>query len=202
MPSCISSSQSSTLDISSANPNWAAMSLAFCTFGIGAMILAQVIARRLSTRSGPLGPRGLWLIRVALFAAGLFPPIPTRSVVAYVHGLSGLVVILASPIVFMNWHSRGILASCGGRSLWRGSAWSRSGAPRLSSPADPTMGLDPAIGTSNRLMITTYCLWFAVAERGAPHHRGVFPTRWLSHGAPFPVRGWVTPVLRKPLPVR
>jgi hypothetical protein len=41
------------------------MSLAFCAFGIGAMLLAQVIAPQLSTRSGRLGLRGLWLIGAA-----------------------------------------------------------------------------------------------------------------------------------------
>jgi hypothetical protein len=68
------------------------MSLAFCTFGIGVVVLALISHG--STRNGRLGQRGLWLIGGALFAAGLFPPI-------YVHGVSGLVVILASPIVFV-----------------------------------------------------------------------------------------------------
>jgi hypothetical protein len=31
---------------------------------------------------------------------------------------------------------------------------------------DLATGLDPAISISNRLMITTYCLWFAVAAWG------------------------------------
>src|SRR5262245_3050279 len=70
------------------------MSLAFCSFGIGAMLLAQTILPHLSHRGGRLGARGLWLIGLALFAAGLFPPTPTRPVVAFVHGVSGLVVIL------------------------------------------------------------------------------------------------------------
>jgi hypothetical protein len=154
------------------------MSLAFCSFGIGAMLLAQVIPPHLSTRSGRLGPRGLWLIGVALCAAGLFPPIPTRPVVAYVHGVSGLVVILASPIVFL-------LAN---RSLAHEPAWSGTArhlrwATALAwvgllsflgstvvfagrAAGDPAMGLDPAISISNRLMITTYCLWFVVAGWG------------------------------------
>ena len=34
------------------------------------------------------------------------------------------------------------------------------------------------------------------------HHRGVFSACWLGHGAPFPVPGLVTPVLRQPLPFR
>ncbi len=48
-----------------------------------------------------------------VLTAGLFPPIPTRPVVTYVHGVSGLVVIIVSPIVFLlaNW------------SLVRESAW-------------------------------------------------------------------------------
>jgi Protein of unknown function (DUF998) len=150
------------------------MSLGFCSFGIGAMLLAQVIP----TRSGRLGRRGLWLIGVALFAGGLFPPLATRPVVAYVHGVSGLVVILASPVVFL-------LAS---RSLAHEPAW--SGTSRylrwatalawigvlsflgstvvFTGPAagDAAMGLDPVISITNRLMIATYCLWFAVAAWG------------------------------------
>jgi hypothetical protein len=154
------------------------MSVAFCVFGIGAMLLAQIMPPPLSTRSGRLGRQGLWLIGVALFAAGLFPPVPTRPVIAYVHGASGLVVILASPIVF--W-----LVS---RSLAHQTPWSRtSGHLRWATvlawvgllsflgstlvfggPAsgDSALGLDPAISISNRLMITTYCLWFAVAAWG------------------------------------
>jgi hypothetical protein len=32
--------------------------------------------------------------------------------------------------------------------------------------ADSALALDPAISISNRLMITPYCLWFAVATWG------------------------------------
>lgn len=73
------------------------MSLAFCSLGIGAMLLAQVIPPYLPTRSGRLGRRGLWLIGAALFAAGLFPPIRTTPIVAHVHGVSGLAVVLGAP---------------------------------------------------------------------------------------------------------
>jgi hypothetical protein len=153
------------------------MSLAFCSFGIGAMILAQVIPPHPSTRSGRLGARGLWLIGVALVAAGLFPPSPARPGIAFVHGVSGLVVILASPIVFL-------LAS---RSLAHEPAWSGTSrflrwATALAwlgvlsflgstvfagrAAGDPAMGLDPVISITNRLMIATYCLWFAVAAWG------------------------------------
>jgi hypothetical protein len=151
------------------------MSLAFCSLGMGAMLLAQVISSHRSTRSGRLSPWGLWLIGGALCTGGLFPPIATRPIVAYVHGVSGLVVIVGSPIVFL-------LASW---SLARVPAW--SGTSRhlrwatalawlgflsfLGSTAvfagraagDAALGLHPAISLSNRLMITTYCLWFAVA---------------------------------------
>jgi hypothetical protein len=37
---------------------------------------------------------------------------------------------------------------------------------------DPAMRLDPAISIANRLMITTYCLWFAVAAWGPARRRG------------------------------
>jgi Protein of unknown function (DUF998) len=154
------------------------MSLAFCSFGIGAMLLAQVIPPHPSTRSERLSAWGLWLIGWALFAGGLCPPIATRPIVAYVHGVSGLVVIVGSPVVFL-------LASW---SLARAPAW--SGTSRylrwatalawagfllfLASTAafagraagDPALGLHPAISISNRLMITTYSVWFAVAAWG------------------------------------
>src|SRR5262245_10869432 len=63
-------------------------------------------APRADHAAEPVGPKrtagwDLWLVGVALFAAGLFPPIPTRPLVAYAHGVSGLVVILASPVVFL-----------------------------------------------------------------------------------------------------
>jgi hypothetical protein len=152
------------------------MSLAFCTFGIGAMLLAQVIPPQLSTRSGRLGLRGLWLIGAALFAAGLFPPLPTRPVVAYVHGVSGLVVILASPVVFLL-----VSRSLAHEPAWSGTACHLRWATALAwvgllsflgstiifgGWAAGDSGLDPAISIANRLMITTYCLWFAVAAWG------------------------------------
>jgi len=159
------------------------MSLAFCSFGLGAILLVQVIPPHLPTGSGRLGRRGLWLIAVALFAAGLFPPSPTRPVVAYAHGISGLVVILAAPIAFL----------LVGRSLAHEPAWSGTARYlRWATPlawvgmlsflgsvvvfgrraaADPPMALDPAISISNRLMMATYCLWFAVAAWGAARRR-------------------------------
>src|SRR5262249_27924015 len=132
------------------------MSLAFCSFGLGAILLVQVIPPHLPTGSGRLGRRGLWLIAVALFAAGLFPPSPTRRVGASAQGFSGLVVLRAPPIAFL----------LVGRSLahdpaWWGTARSLRWAPPLawvgmlsflgsvffSAPraaADPPMALDPA----------------------------------------------------------
>jgi hypothetical protein len=92
------------------------MSSAFCSLGIGVMLLAHVIPPYLPTRSGRLGRRGLWLIGAALFAAGLFPPIRTTPIVAHVHGVSGLAVILGAPVVFL-------LAS---RSLAHEPVWSRT----------------------------------------------------------------------------
>jgi Protein of unknown function (DUF998) len=154
------------------------MSLAFCSFGMGSMLLAQVIPPRLATRSGRLGRRGLWLIGMALFAAGLFPPFPTRSVVAYVHGISGLVVILASPIVFQL-VSRSVAHEAAWSRTFRHLRWATALAwgglfSFLGSTAvfagrtavAPVMGLHPAISISNRLMIATYCLWFVVAAWG------------------------------------
>jgi Protein of unknown function (DUF998) len=151
------------------------MSSAFCSLGIGVMLLAHVIPPHLPTRSGRLGRRGLWLIGAALFAAGLFPPIRTTPIVAYVHGVSGVAVVLGAPVVF--W-----LVS---RSLAHEPAWSRTSrhlrwATALAwigivsflgftvafasrAAAGPAMVLHPAIAISNRVMINTYCVWFAVA---------------------------------------
>jgi lipid A 3-O-deacylase len=182
------------------------MSLAFCTFGSGAMLLAQVIPSHLSTRSGRLGRRGLWFIGVALFAAGLFPPIPTRPVLAYVHGVSGLVVILASPIVFLLLsrslsHEPAWLGTCRhlrwatalawiGLLLFLGSTVVFAGR----ASGDPVVSLEPAIGISNRLMIMTYCLWFVVAAWRPARRassRAVFEaTRWAGSRPSTPAAGW------------
>jgi Protein of unknown function (DUF998) len=154
------------------------MSLAFSSFGLGAMLLAHTIPSHLSTRSGRLARRGLWLIGVALFAAALFPPIPTTPVAAYVHGVSGLVIILGSPIVF--WLASRSLAD---QPAWSGTSRHLRWATVLAwvgllsffgslvvfaqrAAGDPVLGLHPAISISNRLMIMTYCLWFAVAAWG------------------------------------
>jgi Protein of unknown function (DUF998) len=159
------------------------MSLAFCSLGIGVMLLARVIPPHLSTLSGRLGQRGLSIIGAALFAAGLFPPIRTRPVVAYVHGVPGLVVILAAPIVFL-------LVN---RSLAREPAWLESSrhlrwATALAwggflsflsftmlftsyAAADRAGDLHPAISITNRVMIMSYCLWFAAAAWGPARRR-------------------------------
>jgi hypothetical protein len=155
------------------------MSLAFCSFGLGAMLLAQIIPPHLSTRGGRLGPRGLWLIGVALFTAGLFPPIATRPVIAYVHGVSGLVVILVSPIVFLL-ASRSLAHEPGWSGISRHLRWATGLAwvGLLSflgstivfagrAARAPALGLHPAISISNRLMIMAYCKWFAVAAWGS-----------------------------------
>jgi len=62
------------------------MSLAFWSFGMGTMLVASTW-------------RGVALIGLALFKAGLFPPSPTRPIVAFIHGLSGLVTIVGAPLV-------------------------------------------------------------------------------------------------------
>src|SRR5262245_27139197 len=155
------------------------MSLAFCSLGTAAMLLAQIIAPDLSTRSARLGLRGLWLLGVALCTAGLFPPVPTRPVVAYVHGLSGLVVVLAAPLVFLL-VSTNLVAepawSETSRHLRRATALAGLGMFSFLgstivfadlAAGDPARGFHSAISISNRLMITTYCVWFAFAAWGA-----------------------------------
>jgi Protein of unknown function (DUF998) len=154
------------------------MSSAFCSLGIGVMLLAHVIPPYLPTRSGRLGRRGLWLIGAALFAAGLFPPIRTTPIVAHVHGVSGLAVVLGAPVVFL-------LVS---RSLAHEPVWSRTArhlrwATALAwigilsflgftfafagcAAADSAMVLHSAIAITNRVMIMTYCVSLAVAAWG------------------------------------
>jgi hypothetical protein len=62
----------------------------------------------------------------------------------------------------MNRHGRGLLGHLLGLLLFLDSTVVFAGP----AAGDPAMGLDPAISISNRLMITTYCLWFAVAAWG------------------------------------
>ena len=151
------------------------MSLAFWCLSLAAMLEAHRIPRPLQTRSGQFGSGGLWLPDVAFFAAGFFPPIQTRPIVAYVHGVSGLVVILGAPIVFLLVsvalaHVRAW--ACTSPHVWWATAlawvgmlsflgFTASFASR--TVADPAMVLHPTITISNRVMIVTYCLWFAVA---------------------------------------
>jgi hypothetical protein len=147
------------------------------------MLLARVIPPHLSTLSGRLGQRGLSIIGTALFAAGLFPPIRTRAVVAYVHGVCGLVVILAAPIVFLL-----VTRSLAGESPWSESSRHLRWATALAwggflsflsftilfaahAPADPAVDLHPAISITNRVMIMSYCLWFAAAAWGPARRR-------------------------------
>jgi Protein of unknown function (DUF998) len=134
------------------------MSLAFCSFGTGAVLVAW------TWRS-----RGLALIGLALFTAGLFPPSPTNTIVAWVHGVSGVMTIFGAPPAF-------VLASKGfaDRSLRWATALAWVGllafAIALVVAGDASAGrvgaLHPAISISNRAMVATYCLWFLVAARG------------------------------------
>jgi hypothetical protein len=146
------------------------MSLAFCSFGVSAMLVAY------TWRS-----RGLGLIGLARFTAGMFPPIQNKPVVAWVHGVSGVVTIFGAPIVFVLVGRR-----CADRFL-RGAtalAWAGLLAFALTlvfagrAVAESTTRLHPAISISNRLMVATYCLWFAIAAwRGLRDNRDGTPPR-------------------------
>jgi len=146
------------------------MSLAF--FCLGAASLALFAAARQAVRTWPgrFGSWGLFIIGVAYFCAGIFPPDPKWFVGSLLHGLGGLIVIFGSPVVFtlvskdfirnetssalaglliytaaLTWLS---LAS------FYGSIVAFDGAPRSGSSI---------VGWTNRILITSFVLWLLVA---------------------------------------
>lgn len=88
-----------------------------------------------------------------------------------------------------------------GRGVLRGAAGGPAPrAGRSSQPSDGRLAVTP--GRAAVLVEQSSALPLIRLLIAAAHHRRVFSPRWLGHGAPFPVRRSVTPVLRQPLPFR
>ena len=123
-----------------------------------------------SCKARTLGAWGLFIIGVAYFCAGMFPPDPKWFVGSLLHGLGGLVVIFGSPMVF-TLVSKGFIRNetsativrlliCTAALTWLslvlfyGSIVAFGGAPRSGSFM---------VGWTNRILITTFVLWLLVA---------------------------------------
>jgi hypothetical protein len=147
------------------------MSTAF--FSMGAASLALAHALRSDLPKG-IGRRTLWwlaLIGMAYFSAGIFrtDPAPSDQMARLenvVHGISGMIVIFSSPVLFAF------------LSIGLGTAqWSSDAAPIIKGLATAAWlstfafiasgfaGVTNAVvgGWMNRFMITTYCAWHIVA---------------------------------------
>jgi Protein of unknown function (DUF998) len=143
------------------------MSLAFFTLAIASLFLVRALWSDIQTRGGRVGMWWLALVGVGYIGAGIFAPNPASIVESRVHGLSGLVVILSSPIVFT------LLA----RTLIRNRRWSNArhvlkwatmaawiGVLVFFGSIIISYGLGHvsktiAVGWTNRFMILTYCAW-------------------------------------------
>jgi hypothetical protein len=152
------------------------MSLAFCLLGAGALLLAISLGPRLLTQSGRVGRWGLFVIGSAFFTAGVSPPVQTPLIVGYLHGISGLVAILASPIAF-TLIDRSLAGSepqalLSHRLRWATHvAWSGLGLFLASLTVTSFTGqmktpLPQWVSLANRFLIVTYCFWFTVAAWG------------------------------------
>src|SRR4029434_9544461 len=73
------------------------MSLVFCILAANALLLAVGLESRV-VRGDERG--GWWVVGTAFSIAGVFPPVQAPAIIGYLHGISGLVAIFGSPIVF------------------------------------------------------------------------------------------------------
>jgi hypothetical protein len=130
----------------------------------------------LLTQSGRVGRWGLFVIGSAFFTAGVSPPVQTPLIVGYLHGISGLVAILASPIAF-TLIDRSLAGSepqalLSHRLRWATHvAWSGLGLFLASLTVTSFTGqmktpLPQWVSLANRFLIVTYCFWFTVAAWG------------------------------------
>ncbi|HTY27022.1 MAG TPA: DUF998 domain-containing protein, partial [Mycobacterium sp.] len=138
---------------------------AFCGLGVGSLLLVRALWSYPQTKSGRVGIWWLVLIGVAYIGAGAFAPDPTSATESRLHGLSGLTVIVSSPIAFTSLT----------RSLMRDQRWSGA-RQRLKWAATATwivvalfyssviivygLGHESyrvVVGWMNRFMIATYC---------------------------------------------
>jgi hypothetical protein len=167
------------------------MSLAFLTLGISSATLYLTI-RNAVAGVGQIAARWLCVIAIAYVGAAAFPPDSaagfvtpapvTPSLVAYVHGMCGIVVVLTSPITF----------TLVGRSLARDQRW-RIVARRVEAISFlPWLGLVSFgaalvefaltrpqsrawlqaivfVSVSNRVLIVTYCVWLIGISLSALH---------------------------------
>jgi Protein of unknown function (DUF998) len=143
------------------------MSFAFFFLGTGSLFLARAIWSDLRTKGGHFGRWGLLLIGIAYFGAGFFTPDPASIVESRLHGISGIIVIFSSPVVF----------TLLGRSIVQHEQWSAV-SPAVKKITILTWlgllmfyasififyGVAPGTGTivvgwTNRFMIASYSAW-------------------------------------------
>ena len=158
------------------------MSLAFFCLGMGSLCLLPALWSDLQTKGGRIGRFLLLLVSIAYIGAGLFAPDLSSIAESRLHGLSGIVVIICSPIAFtLLW-----------RSLIRDRHWFEVsqllkwtslltwlGLLLFYGSIIIFYGLAHGFGTivtgwTNRFMIATYCAWLMIAawqaiKVGIPH---------------------------------
>jgi hypothetical protein len=155
------------------------MSLAFFCLGASSLLLLSVLSPTLRSRGARLDRWGLLLIAVAYFCAGAFPPVPAPAIDGYLHGLSGLLVIFGSPVVF-TLVNRNLGRGGEGLSTSRHLRWATIlvwigfllfVASILISPISITGSTLALVSIFNRLMIATYCVWLMVVAWEALQRR-------------------------------
>lgn len=149
------------------------MSVAFCVLGVGVLLLARSLGPRLRTRGGRVGWWGLLVLGLAFFVGGVFPPIQTDAIIGYLHGMSGLVAIFGSPIVFtligrnlakdevrfpVLRHLRWVTLA-----TWVGLCSFLASLAVADLTGQMDIPLPPWVSLANRLMIVTYCTWLITA---------------------------------------
>lgn len=143
------------------------MRLAFICLGVGSLLLARALWCDVQTGSGRIGIWWLTLVGAAYIGAGIFAPDPASILESRLHGVSGVIVILSSPIVFTllmrslirnpEWSYAGMLlksvtvAACLGVVLFYGSVVIFYG---LTDGSETVV-----VGYTNRFMIAMYCAW-------------------------------------------
>jgi hypothetical protein len=145
------------------------MSLAFFCLGAASLVLFAAARQEICTRPGRFGTWGLFVVGIAYFCGGIFPPDPKWFVGGLLYGLGGLVVIFGSPMVF-TLVSKSFMRNDASTTVARLLVWTTNltwlslalfygsiiafGAPR----SDAII-----VGWTNRILITTFVLWLVVA---------------------------------------
>ncbi len=144
------------------------MSLAFVCLGSGSLFLSRALWPDLRTRGGRLGRSWLLLVGIAYVGAGIFAPNPVSVIESRLHGLSGIIVIFSSPVVFtllinslvhdqrwsevtrlLKWTT--LLAWLGLLSFYASIIFYGLGQGQANI----------VVGWTNRFMIAAYCAWLA-----------------------------------------